>query len=197
MVARERQHRRREPAAIVGSWCQASAAEHLALAHELLGVGSAMLDLAVGHVRSRHQFGVPIGTFQAVQHRLADVYAHLETVRAIARTAWIDGESGACAGALLAARSAFSAFSAFSAANEHCPQVLGAMGCTWEHDMHRFIRRGLLLEVLLDPDATLCDMVTPALLADARVEVLRDRRATKTSERRQPAPGLGLVDQLT
>jgi hypothetical protein len=128
------------------TWERAVSAGRLALAHELIGVGQAMLDLAVHHVTDRTQFGVPLGTFQSVQHRLADVHVDLEAARAVARTAWIDGDPDVAAAAHLAAGRAI------ESATGHCHQVMGAIGCTWEHDMHRFIRRGLLLGVLLTPD---------------------------------------------
>jgi len=128
------------------TWVGAVGAGRLALAHELIGVAQAMLDLAVRHVTDRTQFGVALGTFQAVQHRLADVHVDLEAARAIARTAWIGGDPNAATAAHLAAGRAV------ATAIDHCHQVMGAIGCTWEHDMHRFIRRGLILDVLLSPD---------------------------------------------
>jgi hypothetical protein len=128
------------------TWTAAVGAGRLALAYEQIGVAQAMLDLAVRHVSERTQFGVPLGTFQAVQHRLADVHVDLEAARAIARTAWIGGDPNTAAATHLAARRAV------TSATSHCHQVMGAIGCTWEHDMHRFIRRGLLLDVLLRPD---------------------------------------------
>ena len=60
------------------AWLRAVGAGRLALAHEMIGVAQAMLDLAVRHVVDRRQFGVALGTFQAVQHRLADVHVDLE-----------------------------------------------------------------------------------------------------------------------
>jgi len=140
------------------AWICAVGAGRLALAHELIGVAQAMLDLAVRHVMDRRQFGVALGTFQAVQHRLADVHVDLEAARAIARTAWIGGDPSTAAAAHLAAGRAV------TTATVHCHQVMGAIGCTWEHDMHRFIRRGLLLDLLLSPD----DWTWAGLLESAR-----------------------------
>jgi acyl-CoA dehydrogenase-like protein len=140
------------------AWVGAVGAGRLALAHELIGVGQAMLDLAVRHVTDRRQFGVALGTFQAVQHRLADVHVDLEAARAIARTAWIDGDPNTAAAAHLAAGRAV------TTATGHCHQVMGAVGCTWEHDMHRYIRRGLILNVLLSPD----DSMWAGLVQSAR-----------------------------
>lgn len=128
------------------AWLRAVGAGRLALSYEVAGVTKAMLDLAVRHVVDRRQFGVALGTFQAVQHRLADVHVDLEAARAIARSAWIGSDPSLAAAAHLAARRAL------ATATSHCHQVMGAIGCTWEHDMHRFIRRGLLLDVLLGAD---------------------------------------------
>jgi alkylation response protein AidB-like acyl-CoA dehydrogenase len=93
-----------------------------------------------------------------VQHRLADVHVDLEAARAIARTAWIGGDPSTAAAAHLAAGRAM------TTATGHCHQVMGAIGCTWEHDMHRFIRRGLMLDLLLTPD----DWTWAGLLESAR-----------------------------
>ena len=125
-----------------------------------------MLDLAVEHVSVRHQFGVALGSFQAVQHRLADVLVGLEGARAITRTAWIDHDRFLCAAAWAAARRAF------EVASEHCQQVLGAIGCTWEHDLQRYQRRGLLLEQLLDPGPCLGEALASVVLEQRRTEVL-------------------------
>jgi hypothetical protein len=150
----------------VDEWREAVALGSLALAHEHIGVAAAMLDLAVEHVGSRQQFGVPIGSFQAVQHRLADVFVQAEAARAIARTAWL-GRTPELATAALAA-----AQRAIRSATEHCQQVLGAMGCTWEHPLHRYIRRGIALAALLDPDEDLRALAHTSVLATNPVEVL-------------------------
>jgi alkylation response protein AidB-like acyl-CoA dehydrogenase len=138
-------------------WDLAVAAGRLALAHELIGVGQAMLALAMRHVTDRTQFGVPLGTFQSVQHRLADVHVDLEAARAIARTAWVDGDPDVGAAAHL------SALRAVETSTRHCHQVMGAIGCTWEHDMHRYMRRGVVLGMLLtERDATWSALVRAA-----------------------------------
>jgi len=148
------------------TWDAAVAAGSLAVAHELLGAAGAMLDLAVGHVSERRQFGVPIGSFQAVQHRLADVLIDITAGRAVCRTAWLDQDRYMCA----AARSA--AGRAFESALRQCQQVLGAMGATWEYPLHRYQRRGLLLERLLDPTPMLAEALTSVAVEQRRAEVL-------------------------
>ena len=149
-----------------GAWESAVAAGSLAIAHELLGVAQEMLDLAVAHVKERHQFGVPIGSFQAVQHRLADVLIDVTAGRAVCRTAWVDRDRFMSAAARAAAGRAF------QTATVHCQQVLGAMGSTWEHPLHRYQRRGLLLDRLLDPAPTLRDALSAVVATQRRVEVL-------------------------
>jgi alkylation response protein AidB-like acyl-CoA dehydrogenase len=147
------------------AWCHAIAAGRLALAHESIGVAQAMLSLAVAHATDRHQFGVPIGTFQAVQHRLADVHVQIESARAVARMAWIDANPDVATAALMAARRAV------ESSTEHCHQVMGAIGCTWEHPLHHFIRRGALLSLLLAIDASGYDTLVAAARSTHRTEV--------------------------
>jgi hypothetical protein len=149
----------------VDGWRRAVALGSLALAYETMGVASAMLESAVEYVKDRHQFGVPIGTFQAVAHRLADVLVTLEAARSIAETAWVERDQVLCSAALAAARRAS------TTARTNCHQVFGAIGCTWEHDLHRYIRRGLLLEVVFDPERDLARAVDTVIQSDHRTEV--------------------------
>ncbi|GMU79032.1 MAG: acyl-CoA dehydrogenase [Acidimicrobiia bacterium] len=121
---------------------RATCAARRALAAELLGVAATMLDTATEHAKSRMQYGQPIGVFQAVKFRLADVLVAIQAAEVVLEEAWGDeADVAATAGKCLAGR-------AFRLAAENCLQVLGAIGFTWEHDLHRFIRRGLVLDVL-------------------------------------------------
>jgi hypothetical protein len=147
------------------TWSRAVAAGRLALAYESIGVAQAMLALAVAHASDRVQFGVPIGTFQAVQHRLADVHVQVESARSIARIAWIEADPNVAAAALMAARGAV------ESSTEHCHQVMGAIGCTWEHPLHHFIRRGALLSLLLAIDESGYDALVAAAKSTHRTEV--------------------------
>jgi len=80
--------------------------------------------------------------FQAVKFRLADVLVAIQAAEVVLEEAWADDADVATTAAkCLAGR-------AFRLAAENCLQVLGAIGFTWEHDLHRFIRRGLVLDVL-------------------------------------------------
>ena len=146
-------------------WERAIALASLELAEETLGVVTAELALAVDHVKNRHQFGVPLGTFQAVQHRLADVYVAQAAARSVTDLAWVDRDPALCAASLGAARKAF------AAARVHCHQVMGAMGFTWEHRQHWYLRRGLFLDVLLDHRPALAAAVDTVMTSSQRSEI--------------------------
>ena len=126
-----------------GRWERAVAAGRRALAHELLGVSAELLRLAVDHARERSQFGRPIGTFQAVQHRLAEARVALTAAEAAAAEAWTGPETlSALLAKLWAGRAA-------RLVGKQAQQTLGGMGFTWEHRFHRCFRRALALDSLL------------------------------------------------
>ncbi|MFJ4781980.1 acyl-CoA dehydrogenase family protein [Streptomyces sp. NPDC088794] len=106
----------------------------------LLGTGRAMLGLARTHVLDRVQFGRPLASFQAVRHRLAETLVALEGAEATLVAA------ADPLGSLLAKAAAGEA--ALTAAR-HCQQVLGGIGFTAEHPLHRQVRRALVLDGLL------------------------------------------------
>ena len=116
------------------------AAGRRALGWWLVGTGRAMLELARSHALTRTQFGRPIASFQAVRHRLAETLIALEGAEATLVAAEDD------LGSLLAKAAAGQA--ALEAAR-HCQQVLGGIGFTAEHDLHRHFRRVLVLDGLL------------------------------------------------
>lgn len=116
------------------------AAGRRALGWWLLGTGHAMLGLARQHVLDRSQFGRPLAAFQAVRHRLAETRVALDGAEAALRhTA---GDFGALLGKAAAGQAALTAA-------RHCQQVLGGIGFTAEHDLHRHVRRALVLDGLL------------------------------------------------
>lgn len=116
------------------------AAGRRALGWWLVGTSRAMLSLARTHVLGRVQFGRPIAAFQAVRHRLAETLVAIEGAEATLVAAEDD------LGSLLAKAAAGQA--ALTTAR-HCQQVLGGIGFTAEHDLHRHVRRALVLDGLL------------------------------------------------
>jgi hypothetical protein len=115
-------------------------AARVALGWWLVGTGRAMLSLARQHALDRVQFGRPVASFQAVRHRLAETFVAIEGAEATLRAATDDF------GSLLAKAAAGEA--ALTAA-KHCQQVLGGIGFTAEHDLHRHLRRALVLDGLI------------------------------------------------
>ncbi len=112
-----------------------------ALAAEMVGTCQGIVDILLPYVKTREQFGVKIGSFQAMKHKLANMYVALESTRATVRFA-------AAAIAEDDERRTLAASMAKSAAGD-CErligvegiQCLGGIGYTWEHDMHLFVKR--------------------------------------------------------
>ncbi|MFI0350109.1 acyl-CoA dehydrogenase family protein [Actinomadura sp. 9N407] len=155
---------------VTAGWADALSAGRAALAHELVGVSRTMLRLAREHAVTRIQFGRPIGSFQAVRHRLADGLVAIESAEAAAGAA-IEA-AGPGPGVQVPATPAGMA-KALAGRNartvaRHCQQVLAGVGFTEEHDFHHCFRRVLTLDGLLG-DAR-------SLTRELGEELLRDRR---------------------
>ncbi|HEX7132008.1 MAG TPA: acyl-CoA dehydrogenase family protein [Iamia sp.] len=125
------------------------------LAADALGVAGRALDLAVAHARQREQFGRPIGSFQAVQHLLADAAVLVEGMRSCTWHAAWAASALEPAGALLAARQA-KAWCGRGARRvvEIAVQCLGGIAITHEHPAHLLLRRALLDDALFGTAAT-------------------------------------------
>jgi alkylation response protein AidB-like acyl-CoA dehydrogenase len=113
----------------------------LGTAAVLLGLGQAMLDLTVGYVQERRQFGVPVGSFQAVKHHLADAALALELTRpAVWRAAWSTARSTPTRARDVAMAKAM-ASDAAELVGRKALQCHGAIGYTVEADLHLFLKR--------------------------------------------------------
>jgi alkylation response protein AidB-like acyl-CoA dehydrogenase len=117
-------------------------------AADALGVGERLLDMTVAHVKVREQFGRPLGSFQSVKHKVADMLTTLKGARAATYYAAMALDAGA-AGATLAssAAKAFTGEGVASLAGEAL-QAHGGIGFTWEHDLHLYLRRAKVDEML-------------------------------------------------
>jgi alkylation response protein AidB-like acyl-CoA dehydrogenase len=119
-------------------------AAFVAVSAELVGVCQRALDLTGAYVKDREQFGRPIGSFQAVQHMLVEMFLHTELARSGAYwAAWLqDAEDpGAHEAALIAHSGAAAAGRAVTA---DAIQAHGGIGFTWEADVHWFFKRAQL-----------------------------------------------------
>lgn len=111
------------------------------LASEQVGIAQWCLDTTVEYVKQRHQFGRPVGSFQALKHRLSEVYLRLVTARAAARhAASALAEGGPEADVAVSLAAAHCGDVAVHAAEE-CLQLHGGIGMTWEHPVHLYLKR--------------------------------------------------------
>jgi 3-oxochol-4-en-24-oyl-CoA dehydrogenase len=112
------------------------------LAAEAAGVTRWSLDTAVAYAKVREQFGKPIGSFQAVKHLCAEMLCRAEQAEvAAADAARAAADSDPDQFSLAAALAASIGIAATKANVKDCIQVLGGIGCTWEHDAHLYLRR--------------------------------------------------------
>jgi alkylation response protein AidB-like acyl-CoA dehydrogenase len=102
-----------------------------------------MLELAREHALERIQFDVPIASFQAVRHRLADAYVAIESASSVLDAAWEEP------GPLTAAMAKAVAGRSSRVVAKHCQQVLAGIGFTLEHPFHGYLRRTRVLDALL------------------------------------------------
>ena len=120
----------------------------IALAAEQVGAAQRALELTVAYTKVRVQFGRPIGSFQALQHRMADLHVLVESARSLCYAAALAAADAAADAGTDSARLGMLA----AAAKAHCSQALtraagqmiqmhGAIGITWEHDAHRYFKR--------------------------------------------------------
>jgi len=124
----------------------ALAAGRRALGWWLVGTSRAMLSLARQHAVDRVQFGRRISSFQAIRHRLAETLVAIEGAEATLHAAMdAPDDSGALASLLAKAAAGQAALTTA----RHCQQVLGGIGFTAEHQLHRHVKRSLILDGLL------------------------------------------------
>ncbi|WP_019075509.1 acyl-CoA dehydrogenase family protein [Streptomyces hokutonensis] len=117
------------------------------LAAEAVGAADRALERTVQHVKQREQFGRAIGSFQAVKHRLADVYVQVQAAKSAAYyAAWAIGNGERVGGIALA-----QALEALRGAAAEGIQLHGGIGFTWEHEAHLYFKRAAGDELLFGP----------------------------------------------
>jgi alkylation response protein AidB-like acyl-CoA dehydrogenase len=136
---------------------------------EALGVAEWCVRTAADHAAVRVQFGRPIGQFQAVKHRCADMFVRLETARAAVWDALRCADAGEPGWQVAyGAAAALAPDAAFRGA-EDCIQVLGGIGYMWEHDAHIFLKRATATRHLLPaPPAARRDVAAAVAAGERR-----------------------------
>ena len=121
----------------------------IAQAAEQLGGAQRALDMAVSYAKIRHQFGRPIGSFQAIKHRCADLLLEVESLRsAVGYAAAAVAEDSPEVPVVAALVKALASDTYFHVAAENI-QIHGGIGFTWEHDAHLYFKRAKACELFL------------------------------------------------
>jgi alkylation response protein AidB-like acyl-CoA dehydrogenase len=129
-----------------GIWADVVNRAGVALAAQLVGLASRMLDLGIDHSANRKQFGKPVGSFQAVKHHLADVAVKIEFARPVVYRAAYAMQKSDPQRAVHVSHARLAAGEAARLAARRSLQVHGAMGYTWEADLQMFMKRAWALE---------------------------------------------------
>lgn len=135
----------------------------LAVASDSLGAGASIADTTIDYLKTRIQFERPIGSFQAIKHRAADIVARLHTARQLVAQGFAAGDDGDMWAAL--AKADASEACVFVAGDS--VQLHGGIGHTWEYDCHMFLKRARLNEALIASNAWLRDLACDDLNAAA------------------------------
>ena len=117
-----------------------------ATAAELVGVAQGMLDMSIAYAKEREQFGRKIGSFQAIQHKLAETFLLVETAKAAVYYAAYALAKDLPDAAIHVSVAKAAAGDAERRANYESLQVHAGIGFTWEHDLHLWLKRGRALE---------------------------------------------------
>ncbi len=149
-----------EPLAVapLNSIESALSAPLVAAAADLVGVADAALHRSVEHAKARRQFGSPIGAYQGIKHALADNYVGLERARSLTyAAAALLGDPNAAPADVWTAAALAKAAAGDAAANSArtAVQVHGALGQTWEHDAHLYVRHAWQAAAMLGDSRSL------------------------------------------
>jgi alkylation response protein AidB-like acyl-CoA dehydrogenase len=138
----------------------------VSIAADSVGGARAALRMSTEYAKTREQFGRPIGSFQAIKHKLADMYIATESAAAIVATAADQLANGDPQGAAAATTAAAAhATSAYVAVAGDAIQVHGGIGFTWEHPCYRYFKRAWLNQMIVGGRSTL-DHAYAAILFD-------------------------------
>jgi alkylation response protein AidB-like acyl-CoA dehydrogenase len=133
------------------------------VAADALGAAERMLELAVEYSKQRRQFGQPIGSFQAVKHAAAQMLVTVESSLSVVCYAAQSAEDGLPECATHAAVAKAQVTGAAAELADSALTLHGAVGYTWEHDLHLFYKRAKLDRVLFGPPAAWNERIAQAL----------------------------------
>jgi alkylation response protein AidB-like acyl-CoA dehydrogenase len=158
-------------------------------AAELVGGARWYLETASEYAKVRQQFGRPIGQFQAVKHRLADMLVRVEQITALAWDAALAASSEPSEESTLAiGTTGAMVFDGYVDCAKDCVQLLGGIGFTWEHDAHLHLKRALATRQLLGGADQFLPEVVELALAGTRRSLAADLPEDAEKVRAELAP---------
>jgi alkylation response protein AidB-like acyl-CoA dehydrogenase len=119
------------------------------LAATMVGACQRVLELTLVHIQARHQFGVPIGSFQAVKHLAVDAFIAIQRARALCQYAALTLAEDDLGAAVAASMAKAAAGDCQRLVSKNGIQLFGGLGYTWENDLQLFVRRAKVCEPLL------------------------------------------------
>jgi alkylation response protein AidB-like acyl-CoA dehydrogenase len=144
---------------VADNWGDTAERGALLAAAQMVGLGQRAIDMAVAYAKDRHQFGKPIGSYQAVKHLCATAQVKVEFARPVVHAAAAEFDPGSLAARARLAHAKIAAGEAADLAARTSVQVHGAMGMTWEVDLHFFLKRAQALNYAWGTNARHLDTV--------------------------------------
>ncbi len=126
----------------------------VATALEIVGIAQTMFDVTLEYAKQREQFGVPIGSFQAIKHKFADMIVLLERARATGYVAALTIAEDDPRRTTAVSVAKVAAGDCQRLLSKEGIQIHGGIGYTWEHDMHLYVKRAKSLEPLFGSSST-------------------------------------------
>jgi alkylation response protein AidB-like acyl-CoA dehydrogenase len=150
---------------VAGALDCALAVATIGLASEMVGGAQRCLEMTLGYLNERQQFGVLIGSFQALKHRMADASLLIDGARELVRMGADAVDSGDIAIPMLASAAKAAASDAYVHTAQETIQLHGGIGFTWEHDAHLYYKRAVVSAATLGTATDQREHVAEALLA--------------------------------
>jgi alkylation response protein AidB-like acyl-CoA dehydrogenase len=140
---------------------------HVSIAAEMIGTARHIFDMTLAYAKERNQFDRPIGSFQAIQHQLADMSLALERATSAVQYGAMVSEAGAPESTLACHAAKAAAGEAARRILKDGAQIHGGIGYTWEHDLHLYLRRATSDEYLLGTTSWHLDRIADLLIVES------------------------------
>jgi alkylation response protein AidB-like acyl-CoA dehydrogenase len=138
---------------------------HVAIAAEMTGTAQRIFDMALAYAKEREQFDRPIGSFQAIQHKLADMSLAVQRATAAVHYGAMTCDAAAGDRTLACHSAKAAAGEASRRILKDGAQIFGGIGYTWEHDLHLYLRRATADEDTLGTTSWHLDRIADLLFA--------------------------------